>query len=92
MVEAQIKFIGPITKCRNNTKLNLRRSSEKFEGMFQPIENQTSVREEKFHSETPAGRFSGEFYKGLWEKRCSLLDRRRESDFGSGSREFLRAS
>jgi hypothetical protein len=65
MVETQIELICLVTKCRNDTKLNLRRSSEKLDGMFQPVEYEAFVREEKLHRETPAGRFSGEFYKGL---------------------------
>jgi hypothetical protein len=33
--------------------LNLGRSSEKLERMFEPIEDQSFVRHEKFHGETP---------------------------------------
>ena len=53
VIKAEIELVRAITKVRDESELNLGRSSEKLERMFEPIVDQSFVRHEKFHGGSP---------------------------------------
>ena len=65
VIKAEIELVRAITKVRDETQLNLGRSSEKFERMLKLIEDQRLVRHEKFHGGPPDGKQDLFLVKGL---------------------------